>query len=378
MNPPQQSSKPLSAIIAHQRDIEKLIAITKNHTLESMTLDFSYAGRNARAFLQLFLRNTPEEKLSLITKLDILHTYFDSWPCFQALSHLEALSVSHSNLSGARVNIDNFPHLKKLIFYATEFTTPPELSNLPNLEALILSGANLVLPPALNKITRLETLDLSDNPLALSPELSKNPTLKNVSLSNTNLKELPAGFENLLQLKWLRLDDNPLSQSLDFSKFERLETILLKNCGLTKLPLLSNAGTITKIDLSHNKLTMLPENIISLRNVRTLCLHNNHLSERPKLNELQHLEKLNITNNHFTNPASPVIAQHDDSYHQENNSHTRTNIAEILCTMNNASFDSIQIDLTSAHDVTNTALPQLFSLLEHSARIKKVRLTLGK
>ncbi|KAI3525437.1 hypothetical protein L1887_04232 [Cichorium endivia] len=139
------------------------------------------------------------------------------------------------------------------------------------------------LSPLVSKLTQLITIDVSDNKLSgpIPTSLFSLPNLQTLNLrSNSFSGTIPPAISNLKSIQAVDISHNSLSGSL---------------------PDTSSLLTLTRLDLSFNKLTgpipKLPKNLIEL------AIKSNSLSgslPKPSFNELTQLEVVELSDNSFT------------------------------------------------------------------------------
>ncbi|MGR3914825.1 MAG: fibronectin type III domain-containing protein [Gammaproteobacteria bacterium] len=213
---------------------------------------------------------------------------------------------------------------------------PGDFAGLSALTELDLSQNLLVtLPQRVLAIPTLTILNLSRNALReLQPHaFNETPALAELDLNRNHLSRLPANvFNNTPNLVKLNLNDNQLSAlpgnvfaplftrvSLAMPHSSKLEELYLSGNGLTALPfgLFAN-GTVRQLralkalDLSHNNLTILPNEVFaSLGKLLTLNLHNNALAglHEDTFLTLDALTELDLSRNHLTAVPRSVFAK---------------------------------------------------------------------
>lgn len=141
------------------------------------------------------------------------------------------------------------------------------------------------IPSEINLLQQLESLSIYKNKSIKKypSELADLPNLKHVSLRFNNLKQIPKVFKELNQLETLVLSNNRFLAS-------------------TKWEYLSQMKALKSLDLSYSlqNLSILPEEIGHLQNLRELNISGNKLKELPKsLKNLTRLEKLHCELNDF-------------------------------------------------------------------------------
>merc|ERR1711939_642404 len=119
-------------------------------------------------------------------------------------------------------------------------------------------------------------LKLDNNQEALTPKYFDSlKNLKKLKLANMGLKSLPSFiFDNLVNLEVLNLSSNSLANNLAanvFQKLTKLKKLFLADNGITELTA-AIPSSVTTIDLSGNKMTNIPDDVASLKNVKSAIL----------------------------------------------------------------------------------------------------------
>lgn len=179
---------------------------------------------------------------------------------------------------------------------------PSRIYNKKNLNWLVLSNNNLRnIPAKISLLTELTRLALNDNRIeSIDKNIGKLKALTWIDLTRNRLRTLPDDISNLKNLNGLGLSEN---------EFEEIPNCIYKLICLKKFGFFANRLTrlspeirqlvnLVKIDLSNNGLVELPDEISELKNLTWLNLSNNRLKKLPtKLNKLSNLEELGLGSN---------------------------------------------------------------------------------
>ncbi|XP_037911298.1 chaoptin isoform X1 [Hermetia illucens] len=265
---------------------------------------------------------------------------------FNTGTGLEELDISENELSylfpsSFRIH----PRLRKLIASKNKFSFFPSelITSLQYLEFIDLSYNQLKSIDELDfaRLPRLRTLKVSNNQLeSLSEMAFHNSTqLQIIDLGLNKLDRIgERTFEGLIRLECLNLEGNMLTELPDTlferNKLQMLENINLSNNSFEYAPLKSLQRQyffVSSVDLSHNRIKLIPSDDSIMVNIKNLDLSYNPLSEdsirnilsEPKtvrdLNlagtglkalaslETPFLQNLNLSHNHLTEISDDVF-----------------------------------------------------------------------
>lgn len=201
--------------------------------------------------------------------------------------------------------------------YNTTFL-PKKILEFTNLEEIILSAPNISIPPYLASFPRLQTLKLNSMKIEVLPNiLSELISLTHLDISHNQIQSVGNTLDKLTNLKVLNAHTNKLSEFLNVNSLVNLESanfssnqlegisvisFSLQSLNLSKNKL-SNFRNITgtaliNLNLSHNQITAILENIGALVNLQALNLEENQISSvSNELDRLQSLTEINLSNN---------------------------------------------------------------------------------
>merc|ERR1712166_960879 len=133
----------------------------------------------------------------------------------------------------------------------------------------------------------LRAIDASTNSIKTLPvRLAQYGNLKQLSFANNKLSQLPPQvFGALAKLEKLNLDCNSLAALPDLSGLVKLKELHAANNKISQFPdttVWGGATRLTVLDVSDNKLKMLPSSLGAAPALRTLKADNNQLSEIPE------------------------------------------------------------------------------------------------
>ena len=197
---------------------------------------------------------------------------------------------------------------------------PPEITRLKALNVLMMDNNQLKeLPESIGKLQHLEQLSFSHNELASIPDtMSDLVELNTFNVSHNALASLPFALGKIMDLTKFVFKDNPLLEpplevlvkGSDFvlnyldTCCKALKDGAIEFCsiGFYEIPReLCRITSLTKMNLSDNKISMVRNELIELENLESLNLSENNLKHFPTvLCSLSLLADLNIGHNNIT------------------------------------------------------------------------------
>ena len=185
------------------------------------------------------------------------------------------------------------------------------LESLPDLDAdfshvgsLRLSDMNLSSSPDgfLNRYRGVRWLDMSNNQLTRLPQaLGDMHGLTRLYLDRNQIRldvESARVLSERITLRGLKLQDNPLGMAPDFTQITDMRSLFLSNTELETWPVgLSEQPLIDMIDLSQNRITTIPDNVVA-----------------PSAEHLEQMSRLNGATQIYGNPLSEATQQRLSNY----------------------------------------------------------------
>ncbi|MEZ4885557.1 MAG: leucine-rich repeat domain-containing protein [Chitinophagales bacterium] len=138
---------------------------------------------------------------------------------------------------------------------------------------------------------------------------TKDKKLTHLSLYNRGIEEVPSEIGLLTDLEELDLSENKLSVlPPEIAQLKNLKILHLDYNAFTEFPLhIEELVELKDLDLSKNKLTYIPASIGELKNLRKLILRANEINViADEIRQLQHLHYLDLSENKLTQ-LSPNI-----------------------------------------------------------------------
>ena len=149
----------------------------------------------------------------------------------------------------------------------------------------------------------IRTIIIEKNSLSKITKISKTkPSIENISLSNNKIDTIENGtFINYTNLVTLDISHNKLtSLPLDLIQLNKLHTLRLNSNNFSNLPSFYVTNSLVILDLSNTKLVTLPPKISTLINLVELDISFNAITRLNKLSKLINLYKLEASGNNIT------------------------------------------------------------------------------
>eukprot|EP01128_Nolandella_sp_AFSM9_P006857 TRINITY_DN3614_c0_g1_i1.p1 TRINITY_DN3614_c0_g1~~TRINITY_DN3614_c0_g1_i1.p1 ORF type:complete len:2040 (-),score=393.86 TRINITY_DN3614_c0_g1_i1:176-6295(-) len=203
-------------------------------------------------------------------------------------------------------------------------TTLPRFSKLRVLTTLNLSRNPLYSVRSFSNIPTLHSLSLSDCELVSLAGLTGLPALSELNLDSNSIKEIPFSFKEFTALEYVNLGTNQLTyiardileawtrlktlnlshnlfrESPVFDSNIRLETLHFSHNLLNNFPSCARCP-LTRLDLSSNKLMVVPIELGEQRRLENLNLRQNELEVIPEIiHHCRALESVNLSQNSLT------------------------------------------------------------------------------
>jgi Leucine-rich repeat (LRR) protein len=185
-----------------------------------------------------------------------------------------------------------------------------DFGKLTALQHLNLNGNDFrgPFPVELTRLDKLVDLDLSQMPLggSLPAEIRQMKALDSLYLSSTNLTGIPEEIGALTQLTKLYINGNQLTKlPAGFAKLTNLNILLLNNnqfAGRLDVGTFANMNKLYYLDLGGNQFEgPIPPELFSLPAIQTLRLSDNKFSgAMPSVAVAAKMDTLDVTNNRLT------------------------------------------------------------------------------
>jgi Leucine-rich repeat (LRR) protein len=245
----------------------------------------------------LSLRSNQIDSLEKLPALNLRHLYLGGNPvkdigAINRLEKLETLLLNGSSLNETpALSLNNLHTLDISNNSITDFSP---LKNYPALKHLNLRNTFKGKTPAIPKISTLESLDLSENDLS---KLEPASFIKNWT-SSKNLKSLSLGENGFARPYFLTNFYSRQNESDPVEPvFPSLELLDLSNNLLVSSAMLDKLSNLKELDLGGNKLKHV-ENLFSMSTLLKLDLSSNPIESLKGIEQLKHVEELNISNCH--------------------------------------------------------------------------------
>lgn len=215
---------------------------------------------------------------------------------FYGVPHIKTLSLARNNILD--LNYRALAGLLDLIWLDLSFNNITKLSELtfppfPKLKYLDMryNPVKYIFPSTFAIMNNTRVLYLGDYtaPLVLTQKqtFQSLSELRYLSISNIQIRQLTQSiFQGLNNLNTLKLRGHIKYIEYDaFSDLPKLKQLILKDCEIEELSMdaLFGLSELEIIDLSNNKLTLLPPGIFDdKKNLNEIYLQNNSLTQLPK------------------------------------------------------------------------------------------------
>ena len=223
------------------------------------------------------------------------------------LEHLTTLNISKNKLGNESLNvITQVGSLRELRLAdnALDGTLTPRLSNLKKLEVIDISNnAITTLPPNSDEFSKLRILNVAGNKLSSLPfELLVSLPLIEIDAARNRLGGalFPACVPGLPRLKNLDVTSNALTSIVENGAIElpSLQSLNVTENRLIQLPDMLGWTELVTLTTTGNRLNSLPENIISLKKLKSVDLSRNDIKKLDeRLGLMDTLATLRIANN---------------------------------------------------------------------------------
>ncbi|CAR21495.1 adenylate cyclase [Lachancea thermotolerans CBS 6340] len=266
--------------------------ITEAHVLVSLDLERNFIERIPPSI----------SNLSELTILNLQCNELDRLPTgFTELKNLRLLDISSNNFAQYPEVINHCTNLLQVdLSYNKIQTLPDSINRLTKLAKMNLSNNKLTNIGSLSGMVNLRTLNLKDNRIT-SLKL-ENSNLQNLSISNNRISVFD---DKLPKLKSLEIHENPITSiSYDGEYLVNIVTLSLNKAKLASLPpeLLCKLPRLEKLELNGNNLTQIPPEISKLTKLVYLSAARNKLeSISEDITELRNLKTLDIHSNNLSN-----------------------------------------------------------------------------
>jgi len=232
-------------------------------------------------------------------------------PALFCLSELRVLSIIDSDdlsISGEILRLASSLTSFTVSNISKSLVLPPELFHLPLLSTLSIVNCGLeslseeivrleqlnqlildqneltTLPVTLGRMSSLKSLSVNNNPhLSSLDVLSGSTLLTTLRASNCVINRLPTNNYNL---RTIEMNNNRLTSldGIEAVTSDSCEMFLFQNNKITSISTnaFGNIQTLLYLDLSDNQLTILPDSVYRIQNLKMLDIHNNKFDERER------------------------------------------------------------------------------------------------
>lgn len=223
------------------------------------------------------------------------------------LENLSTLNLSKNKLGNESLNVITQIHSLRELRLAENVldgVLSPRLGSLEKLEIIDVSNnAITTLPPNSNEISKLRVLNVAGNKLSALPfELLVSLPLIDIDAARNRLGGalFPACVPGLPSLKSLDVSSNALTSIVESGAIElpSLQSLNVTENRLIKLPDMRGWTELLTLTTIGNRLTSLPENIVSLEKLRSVDFSRNDIKKLDeRLGLMDALTTIRIANN---------------------------------------------------------------------------------
>jgi len=225
--------------------------------------------------------------------------------CFQNLTSLTLSGRSFKDIS----EISALSNIQSIEIYNTSIVSIDSFKNLSKINNLVIHDTlTLQNADGVGEMTKLTSLDLSENGLVNVGELNALTNLQHLYLNNNEILVFPS-INNLVLLETLDISHNKINQlGDDLSGLNMLETLDMSYNDICDISSLDDLESLRELDLSFNNLGCVGNgvspNFDSLENapfLHTLKLNDNNLTSIEGLRDRNiSLQVLHLQNNQLT------------------------------------------------------------------------------
>ncbi len=275
----------------------------KLQNLRAITLtDVTYTGKNSNNFFQ-GVENFKNIRFLQLSDIDGVKTLSDK---ILELSSLEHLAIKGNYASSLP---DSFSKLRKLKYIELDSLVntemPTTLSNSCEMDLMDIKGNGITkIPDYFSDFEKLVVLNISsENINSLDKNLGKFPKLSALSLKNTKITNINSLITNITTAKVERLEIFNLSNNkikfipADFNKIKDIIDCDFSGNEIEYIEGSFENNAIGGLDLSGNKLTVIPNIFQKGIVIGELILKNNMIKELPSWIGEAKISEINLANN---------------------------------------------------------------------------------
>lgn len=242
-----------------------------------------------------------EQEISSLKEFALNNNELDSFPTELKIPKMNSILINHNNFR--EINFTNILSSKittiDISFNQIESIPKEIFTNLPNLHAFYAYFNKITeIPAEISNCKTLFTLDISYNPIKKLPKLPRS--LDRIYASNCQIESFDddpfvGPSTTKVFLSHVDLSGNNLES---FSNIESVQILNLSQNRIKKLPLITENLRI--LDVSMNQIESTPDSIpqiISGVSITDLNLSHNKLTEVPQFHKVPILQNLELTGN---------------------------------------------------------------------------------
>ena len=247
------------------------------------------------------------ENCGKIQSLEIYTSSIENYEQLSKLNNIESIHIAGGNQKFDKIieSIKNLTNLETLELRAIGITSMSKISEIQNLVYLSLSGNKIEKIDGLESMQKLQNLNLANNNIVDILPLKYNTGLLELNLQgNVNIDGNRENYtgERLDSLKEIeKIFDRGGNIQIDIEQlklFNGYKKLSLSNRNLSTLEILDGITTLEFLDLSDNNITLTDQKsqeiLKNMKNLSTLYLTNNKITDISVLNNLNNLKHLRI------------------------------------------------------------------------------------
>ncbi len=270
--------------------------------LDPLTGDVYIPDVSLRAAIEEILNKAPGDTITAadmekVTRIEADNRGISDLTGLQYATKLERIEFRHNSISDLSP-LAGLTQLNNIKLRGNQITDITPLENLNRVDWLGLEGNQIIDLSPLKSLTRLEGIGISGNPVEDVSPLSELKSLERIDAWRTPTKDFSA-LHSLRRLSWIEYGNDKLITELpSLEGLESLTRLVIHGCSISDLSALSELMQLEWLELVNNSIEgEALSDLKNLKNLTTLNLDANLISDVSGLSELTNLEVLYLENN---------------------------------------------------------------------------------